>query len=670
MFDWRKSLGIAVSVFVLLLLPAAVLTGTAAGATGSGKTSSEVEDILERAAGRVAAWNLAFRNGVRPVLQWTRGETPIGLTDNPVFSLDVPEAKGSPASEVALEYAAELVAAWTAHRSLDKNAAGPAVRATLETMPPSLISRSDLAMLLDAVSRNEADTRAVETALVAMATAMAAQVEMDRATGENRAQFEPSLIGELYSNQQSGRIGSFGISIYKLTPGRHDRHIQLKSKDSGSLLLGYWMAPERASEQGKAIFYPQSEAEVVIPATADSAYLVVLNPSATPSAYDLSSRIAEADALPLGQLSATPNPVQICGSAPGQTTIVWATQNLVTSEIRVGSANGKVFAQGVSGSAVAPWIVQPTLFYLIDISDGRNIELTRILVDVTSQGCPDQPSGQLAAGPNPVRVCQTGRDSTTLTWTTRSVVDAEIRVDSPTGTLVARGPNGSVQVNWITRPTIFYLMDITPGHNQLLAQLLVNTTVEGCQDPAVGSLSASPAVVQICGNVAGTTTLRWSTSNAATAEVRVGSATGQVVAAGLSGSVTVPWIQGATLFYLIDTTGGRNNELARILVDVSSQGCPGPPRGQIEASPNPVQVCFGTAGTATISWDTEGSSDAEIRIGGPDGKIFARGLSGTAGAAFLNQPTLFVLYDVGAGGRTELARVLVGVSNRFCPSAQ
>jgi hypothetical protein len=673
MSEWRKYLGVTMFAAALLALPAAILMGPGiAGAAGWEKPASEAEFILQHAADRVSRWSQAFGEGVPPALSWSIAGQPIELTDNPALSLSEAAGSGNSAPPAAIDYAAELMAAWTVRRSMELPDGLRTARAGLVPAPEGLASRADLARLLDSVSRNEAGDQAIEAALVGIAAALAAQADGEQPSDAGRRQFVAAQVGDKYTNQHSGRIGAFGISLYQLAPSVRVRSVRLESDTAGSLLLGSWNAPDSTLERGRALFQAESDAGITVPAMPVPAYLIVLNPSSSRAAYDLTIKTmhVEADGTPAGQISANPNPVQVCSGSVGQTTILWAAQNVTTAEVRVGTAGGKVFAQGVSGSIAAPWITQPTLFYLVDTSEGRNLELTRILVDVSTQGCPDRASGQLAASPNPVRVCQSSRESTSLTWTTREVVNAEIRVESPSGTVVARGPSGSVQIGWITRPVIFYLLDITNGRSQLLAQLLVNVNSDGCQDPPSGAISANPATVQYCGKSAASTTLIWNSRNAKIAEVRAGSPAGAVVAAAASGTVAVPWIQGPTFFYLVDNDGGRITELARVLVEVTDEGCLLSPRGQLQASPNPVQYCGGVAGETGITWNTADVGSAEIRIGGPDGKVFARGLAGSARATFINQPTLFVLYDITGTPRQELARLLVGVSNSNCVSVR
>lgn len=204
---------------------------------------------------------------------------------------------------------------------------------------------------------------------------------------------------------------------------------------------------------------------------------------------------------------------------------------------------------------VAPWITQPTLFYLVDTTGGRNVELTRILVDVTSVGCLEPAGGNITASPNPVQACSTAAGRTTISWSTRNVANAEVRVDSSTGSLFAAGPYGSAEAPWIQRSVFFYLIDISAGRSTVLSQVLVDVATQGCLETASGTIAAIPGVVQYCGTTAGTTNMSWSTRNALSAEVRVGSLTGALFARGVSGSADAPWIQRPTLFYLNDNAG-------------------------------------------------------------------------------------------------------------------
>ena len=90
--------------------------------------------------------------------------------------------------------------------------------------------------------------------------------------------------------------------------------------------------------------------------------------------------------------------------------------------------------------------------------------------------------------------------------------------------------------------------------------------------------------------------------------------------------------------------------------------------GRITASPNPVPARShsGLAST-TLSWESEGTTDIEIRVGAPDGPLLVRagpqGCVSTGRSA--RHATLFFLQDVSAGAQAGTLSTLGTVSVRL-----
>jgi hypothetical protein len=96
--------------------------------------------------------------------------------------------------------------------------------------------------------------------------------------------------------------------------------------------------------------------------------------------------------------------------------------------------------------------------------------------------------------------------------------------------------------------------------------------------------------------------------------------------------------------------------------------------GAISASPNPIKVCDRSgAGITTLSWTSTGTTDVEVRIGKPDGDLFARtGPNGTwKTGKWVGSGMVFYLQDVSGGKplvpENTIASLSVAVTNEGCP---
>ncbi|KAA0254751.1 hypothetical protein FBQ97_11660 [Acidobacteria bacterium ACD] len=96
-----------------------------------------------------------------------------------------------------------------------------------------------------------------------------------------------------------------------------------------------------------------------------------------------------------------------------------------------------------------------------------------------------------------------------------------------------------------------------------------------------------------------------------------------------------------------------------------------PPQGTLTADPNPVQVCDGSGlGVTTLSWKGPAGKIVEVRVGSPDGVLFAQtGSTGTkATGKWVSNNTVFYLQRVGAEGQPgeTVATVRVAVTREGC----
>jgi hypothetical protein len=297
-------------------------------------------------------------------------------------------------------------------------------------------------------------------------------------------------------------------------------------------------------------------------------------------------------------LTANPNPLP---SGVDVTTLSWNAPGTALVDIRIDSPSGALFTTGgAAGSeATGPWAQAGMIFYLLD-------HYTQSVLAVLSLSGPGP--GTLTATPNPLPA---GVSTTTLNWSAPGIALTQIRVGSPTGTLLAEGgSSGTVTTgSWAFAGLGFYLLDAS--NSQLLASVALEPTI-------TSTLTASPNPLP---NGVDVTTLTWSAPDSTSVEIRVGSATGTLFAeGGPSGSVpTGAWASAGTVFYLIDLNSRQT--LATLTLQAAATAT-------LTANPNPLPA---GVDLTTISWNAPGSTSTEIRVGSPTGTPFTSG--GSTGSA-------------------------------------
>ncbi len=200
----------------------------------------------------------------------------------------------------------------------------------------------------------------------------------------------------------------------------------------------------------------------------------------------------------------------------------------------------------------------------------------------------------------------------------------------------------------------------------------VTITVTGT--PSTGSLSATPNPVSVpLGVSVGVTTITWSSTQASTVEIHIGSPNGTLFGAGgpTGSAQTGPWVTDGLTFYLQDTSGGNPltaaNTLATLVVHVVQQA----PQSSLSANPNPITVPTGTmVGATTITWSAPQATRIELHVGSPTGTLFASG--GSSGSAptgpWVTDGMTFYLQDTTGGkvltAANTLATLLVHVEQQ------
>src|SRR5687768_7471862 len=128
----------------------------------------------------------------------------------------------------------------------------------------------------------------------------------------------------------------------------------------------------------------------------------------------------------------------------------------------------------------------------------------------------------------------------------------------------------------------------------------------------------------------------------------------------------------STLLLLALACGGDEGESASTNTAPNQPGITGTPagttvaeKGLIRAQPNPISVCDGSGlGVTTISWTSEGGEEVQIRVGGPDGNLFAssRGSGSSKTNKWVREGTEFYMLANG----NVVDRVVAHLSSSDC----
>ncbi|MBV6433425.1 MAG: hypothetical protein IANPNBLG_03603 [Bryobacteraceae bacterium] len=129
-------------------------------------------------------------------------------------------------------------------------------------------------------------------------------------------------------------------------------------------------------------------------------------------------------------------------------------------------------------------------------------------------------------------------------------------------------------------------------------------------------------------------------------------------------SVSLPAPQGYDIVNL--SAEGANVFDGNVCLTGLNAPCPAVERS-FAAFPNPIPVAAGAPRMTTISWNVPGLESVEVRVGKPDGALFASG--GPRGSAktgtWVNDGMMFFLQDVSGGKPLTRANTLATITIRF-----
>ena len=277
-----------------------------------------------------------------------------------------------------------------------------------------------------------------------------------------------------------------------------------------------------------------------------------------------SSVTVNVNGLPTVSISADPQAI----AAGSSTTLTWTSTNADTASID----NGIDTAGATSGFVeVSPAV---TTTYTITATRASESATDSVIVTVYPT-----PTVSISAAPNPINEGV----STTLSWTSTDATTASI--DQGIGSVVV---NGSTSVTPVV--TTMYTITVTGAGGTDSASVTVTVN----QLPNV-SISASP------NNIAagGSTTLTWSSSNAASVSIDQG-----VVAVALSGSASVSPAVTTTYTVTATNTAGDTTDSVTVMVEE-------PPTVNISASPAEIDA----GSQVVLSWNSSGADTVSINQG-------------------------------------------------------
>ncbi len=346
---------------------------------------------------------------------------------------------------------------------------------------------------------------------------------------------------------------------------------------------------------------------------------------------------------------ANPNPILISGNSGVGTTTLFVNPPSTTKsfQIRIGSPTGTLFSAGSGQATTGNWVSNGLQFYLQDTSNGKPLTSANTLGVVTASVI--SATATLAASPSTI-VTPNGSwlGTTTLSWNAPGHSNVQLRVSSPTGTVFSGGGSTGTATtgNWVSDGLTFYLVD--GNTHAVLATTVVHVNQDGASTTSPGNVGSTafflnPNPIQISGGLVGTTTVNWNAPGVANVQIRVGSATGPLMAnAGTSGSAaTGNWVVDGETFYLVNASTHAVLGTTTAHVAYSTFGL-GNSLLQITTNPG--------SSTVNISWSSSVSSQVEIHANAPDGplvgKQFVNAASGSVTYPGATDGMVFYLQDV------------------------
>jgi hypothetical protein len=215
-----------------------------------------------------------------------------------------------------------------------------------------------------------------------------------------------------------------------------------------------------------------SQSTMTVRAPAGAKYAVVHAQAASGKVWvdDLSLKEIPSNCEPV--LFVTPNPVSVAAGQPGRAAVSWDTCCGAEARVTVTTDNQaeEVLATGESGLAFLDRIKPAAHYHLRLYSAQQPIAIKTASLSATER------TATIVADPNPARPAA-GLSRTRISWASLAEGDAEVFVSRNGGPeqLFARGPSGSIEVNWIAPGSSYqFRLYSRDASRRLLAATTVN----------------------------------------------------------------------------------------------------------------------------------------------------------------------------------------------------
>ena len=226
-----------------------------------------------------------------------------------------------------------------------------------------------------------------------------------------------------------------------------------------------------------------------------------------------------------------------------------------------------------------------------------------------------EPPGSISASPNPCTIAEGSNSCTsTISWSAQGTNATLVEVSHLTRAFASSGATGSQEAPWIQEAPahtyIFYLYDY---HDRVKGAQLDSVTVTGRRvgQPTCDSFTASPARI----DPGGSSTLRWSTTNADSVSISPDPGGGRP---GTSGSRSASPAMTTTYELTATNEAGSDTCTAKVIVR--------PRIDSFTASPSTIDP----GGSSTLRWQTSGAKNVSISPdpgGGTPGTSGSRSVS-------------------------------------------
>jgi hypothetical protein len=260
----------------------------------------------------------------------------------------------------------------------------------------------------------------------------------------------------------------------------------------------------------------------------------------------------------------SPDPFVPNASGLGQITLTWSAPSAAAVQIRIGSADGQLWAQSPNqGSATTgQWVSNGMQFFLQDVT--HSVPGETLATFTATDLPPNLPNENLfIASANGQELIYSAPDATLL----------EVHVNSPNGPLLGRttASSGAIPLvaPWVQNNQMFFLQDVSGGQPTDYHHTRAVAVVQFGSDPT-GQIffgATSDLLLDSANTGRAAAIVYWYAPSAQSIEIHKGSADGPLITQGGSAGsyVTDDWVQDGTTLYLQNASAGDSRSSANTL---------------------------------------------------------------------------------------------------------